>query len=158
MTESTFALPIYRWQPEDQVFNLVNQWLDNNAAASRASVLYGYSLGKAQRLIAGVDANIGPIVCHSAVQAINRIYQQEGVKLPTTRLMTEVENKTSFRQSLVIAPPAVHGSSWLKNFGPQPANAMASGWMTLRGARRRHGYEKGFALSDHADWPGLLSS
>jgi len=28
--------------------------------------------------------------------------------------------------------------------------------MRLRGTRRRRGVDRGFVLSDHADWPGLL--
>lgn len=158
VTESTFALPIYRWRSDDDLFADINNWWAKNQAAGNATILYGYSLGKAQRLLAGVDSSIGPIVCHSAVQAINRVYVQAGVKLPPTSLLTELKKKQDLKGCLVVAPPAIHGSSWSKNFGQNASNAMASGWMTLRGARRRRGYDRGFALSDHADWPGLLQA
>jgi putative mRNA 3-end processing factor len=58
------------------------------------------------------------------------------------------------RRALVLAPPAVHGSAWARRLGDF-SDAFASGWMLLRGARRRQGVDRGFVLSDHADWPGL---
>ncbi len=154
ITESTFGLPIYRWRAQREVMAEINTWWATNAAAGRASLLLGYSFGKAQRLLAGVDASIGPIVVHSAVQALNRAYVDAGVALPATHLLTEVEDAASLKRALVVAPPAVLGSAWAKRFG-DASDAFASGWMQLRGGRRRQGLDRGFVLSDHADWPGL---
>lgn len=158
ITESTFGLPIYRWQPDAMVFQDINTWWASNAAAGRASVLYGYSFGKAQRLIAGVDASIGPIVCHSAAESLNQAYRDSGVRLPVTLTVSEVDDPTVFNRCLAIAPPAAQGASWLKRFGKHYADALASGWMAMRGARRRSGVDRGFVLSDHADWPGLMQA
>jgi putative mRNA 3-end processing factor len=153
ITESTFGLPIYRWAPEAEVFAQINAWWRGNAEAGRTSLLMGYSFGKAQRLLAGVDAGIGPIVVHGAVAAINEAYRDEGVALPAT-----VEPATlglgDAKRALIVAPPSVQSSPWLKRFG-EGSDAFASGWMALRGTRRRQGLDRGFALSDHADWPGL---
>jgi putative mRNA 3-end processing factor len=154
ITESTFGLPIYRWLPQRAVMAEVNAWWQANAAAGRASLLLGYSFGKAQRLIAGVDASIGPIVVHGAVEPLNRAYRAAGVALPPTLLLDEVADPALLRRALVVAPPAVLGSAWARRFGVQ-SDAFASGWMQLRGARRRQGVDRGFVLSDHADWPGL---
>lgn len=154
ITESTFGLPIYRWRPQREVFADIDAWWRANAAAGRASVLMGYSFGKAQRILAGVDASIGPILVHGAVEPLNQAYRAAGVALPATQLATEVSDKEVLRRALVVAPPAVQGSAWLKRFG-EHADAFASGWMQLRGARRRQGVDRGFVLSDHADWPGL---
>jgi putative mRNA 3-end processing factor len=154
ITESTFGLPIYRWQPQAQVYAEINAWWSANAAAGRASLLLGYSFGKAQRMLAGVDAQIGPIVVHGAVQPLNQAYRQAGVRLPETRLATDFGRQADLRRALVIAPPSVQGSAWLKRFG-EYSDAFASGWMQLRGARRRRAVDRGFVLSDHADWPGL---
>lgn len=154
ITESTFGLPIYRWMPQRAVFADIDAWWRANAAAGRASVLMGYSFGKAQRILAGVDASIGPILVHGAVEPLNEAYRAAGVALPATQLATEVKDKAVLQRALVVAPPAVQGSAWLKRFG-DCADAFASGWMQLRGARRRHGVDRGFVLSDHADWPGL---
>ena len=154
ITESTFGLPIYRWRPQREVFADIDAWWRTNAAAGRASVLMGYSFGKAQRILAGVDAAIGPILVHGAVEPLNEAYRTAGVALPPTQLATEVKDKAVLSRALVIAPPAVAGSAWLKRFGPV-SDAFASGWMQLRGARRRQGVDRGFVLSDHADWPGL---
>ena len=62
ITESTFGLPIYRWQPQAQVFAGINDWWQANIAAGKASVLFCYSFGKAQRILHGIDASIGPIL------------------------------------------------------------------------------------------------
>lgn len=154
VTESTFGLPIYRWRPQAEVFADIDRWWRANAAEGRPSLLMGYSFGKAQRLIAGVDASIGPIVVHGAVEALNAAYRAAGVPLPPTRLAGEVPDKRLLAGALVVAPPAVHASAWARQLGDF-SDAFASGWMALRGARRRQGVDRGFVLSDHADWPGL---
>jgi len=154
ITESTFGLPIYRWRPQAEVLAEVNAWWAANAAAGRASLLLGYSFGKAQRLLAGVDASIGPIVVHGAVEPLNAAYRTAGVALPDTLRLEAVADKALLQRALVVAPPAVLGSAWAKKLG-EAGDAFASGWMQLRGARRRHGVDRGFVLSDHADWPGL---
>jgi putative mRNA 3-end processing factor len=156
ITESTFGLPIYRWCPQREVFDDINAWWRANAAQGRASVMQCYSFGKAQRILSGLDADIGPIICHGAVQALNQVYRDEGVALPTTVMVQDV-GKHAIGTSMVIAPPSAAGSPWIRRFGDF-SDAFASGWMQLRGARRRRGVDRGFVLSDHADWPGLLQA
>jgi putative mRNA 3-end processing factor len=153
ITESTFGLPIYRWRAQAEVLGEINAWWQANADAGRASLLLGYSFGKAQRLLAGLDASIGPIVAHGAVEALNDAYRAAGVALPTTRGLDDVP-KDELKRAIAIAPPAVQGSAWARKLG-EHSDAFASGWMQLRGARRRQGVDRGFVLSDHADWPGL---
>ncbi len=135
----------------------IERWWRENAAAGRASVLYAYALGKAQRVLARIDPSIGPIVCHGAIEPINAIYREAGVALPPTRLAHEIADKRAFAKALIVAPPSAAGSAWLNRFGDY-SDALASGWMQVRGNRRRRGLDRGFALSDHADWPGLLSA
>jgi putative mRNA 3-end processing factor len=154
VTESTFGLPIYRWQSQADVFADINGWWRGNVEAGRASLLMGYSFGKAQRILKGVDSSIGPIIVHGAVESINLAYRAAGVALPTTQLVTEITDKSLVKRALVIAPPSVQGSPWTRRFGDY-SDAFASGWMQLRGARRRRSVDRGFVLSDHADWPGL---
>jgi putative mRNA 3-end processing factor len=153
ITESTFGLPIYRWRAQREVLGEINAWWQGNAQAGRASLLLGYSFGKAQRLLAGLDASIGPIVCHGAVEALNEAYRAAGVALPATKRIDDV-SKADLKRAIAIAPPAVQGSAWARRLG-EHSDAFASGWMQLRGARRRQGVDRGFVLSDHADWPGL---
>ena len=105
-------------------------------------------------MLACVDASIGPIVCHGAVEPLSRAYRAAGVPLPATQLVSEVTDKAVFRRALVLAPPSAAGSTWMRRFGDY-SDAFASGWMLLRGARRRRAVDRGFVLSDHADWPGL---
>jgi putative mRNA 3-end processing factor len=157
ITESTFGLPIYTWVPAAELFADINQWWAANAANNKASVLFCYSFGKAQRVLAGVDSSIGPIVTHGAVEPLNRAYRAAGVALPETKLVSEVVDKSDFSKALVLAPPSASGSPWMKRFG-EYSDAFASGWMLLRGARRRRAVDRGFVMSDHADWPGLNSA
>jgi putative mRNA 3-end processing factor len=158
ITESTFGLPIYRWDSDSQVFAQINAWWAANAAVGKASVLCCYSFGKAQRILSGVDAGIGPIITHGAVEPLNKAYREAGVVLPETRTMSEITHNDDFKRCLVLCPPSARGglggTPWIKRFEPY-SDAFASGWMLLRGARRRGGYDRGFVLSDHADWPGL---
>jgi putative mRNA 3-end processing factor len=157
ITESTFGLPIYRWRPQAKTFATIDAWRRENIAAGRASILFAYALGKAQRLIAHLDPALGPIVCHGAVEAINALYREAGVVLPPTSLATEIKNKREFSSAIIVAPPSAAASPWLKRFGDY-SDALASGWMQVRGNRRRRGLDRGFALSDHADWPGLIAA
>jgi putative mRNA 3-end processing factor len=163
ITESTFGLPIYRWRPQAEIFAAIDAWRRENIAAGRASILFAYALGKAQRVLAHVDSSLGPIVCHGAIEAINALYRAAGIVLPPTRLATDLrtairgEDKRDFARALVLAPPSAAASPWLKRFGDY-SDALASGWMQVRGNRRRRGLDRGFALSDHADWPGLIGA
>jgi len=154
ITESTFGLPIYRWAPQREVFAAIDAWWRANAEQGRASFVMAYAFGKAQRILAGVDAGIGPIVVHGAVETLNRAYRAAGVALPPTLHVTEIEDKSVLQRALVVAPPSAQHTPWVRRFG-DPSDAFASGWMQLRGARRRRGVDRGFVLSDHADWPGL---
>jgi len=155
ITESTFGLPIYRWAPQQTIYDDINGWWRKNAADGRTSVLFCYAFGKAQRVLSGLDPAIGPIVCHGAAQALNAVYRDAGVALPPTLMVSDVDDKSALKQAIVIAPPSAAGSPWMKRFGDY-SDAFASGWMLLRGARRRRGVDRGFILSDHADWPGLM--
>ena len=155
ITESTFGLPIYRWPTQAALFAEINAWWRANAEAGRASVLFAYAFGKAQRLLHGVDASIGPIVTHGAVEPLNQVYRAAGVALPPTFTVSDpLLDKSALGRSLVVAPPSAAGTPWLKRFGPH-SDAFASGWMLMRGKRRRRGVDRGFVMSDHADWPGL---
>ncbi len=156
ITESTFGLPVYRWRPQAEVLADIGAWWQHNAEAQRPSLLLAYSLGKAQRLLAGIDASIGPVRVHPAVEALNAAYRAAGVALAPCSPV-DAASRTELSRALVIAPPAVHGSAWARRLG-EFSDAFASGWMQLRGARRRHGVDRGFVLSDHADWPGLQSA
>jgi putative mRNA 3-end processing factor len=119
-------------------------------------VVFAYAFGKAQRILSRLDPSIGPIVCHGAVEPLNRVYRAGGVDLPETVMVSEID-KAALRRAIVIAPPSAGGSPWMKRFGDY-SDSFASGWMLLRGARRRRGVDRGFVLSDHADWPGLMSA
>lgn len=157
ITECTFGLPVYRWPLQAQVFAEINAWWSANADAGRASLLYGYSLGKAQRMLAGLDPSIGPILLHGAVDAMTARYREGGIPMPPTHHATVGSRDDSWKRALIVAPPSAGGSTWKRRFG-ESAEAFASGWMLVRGARRRRGVDRGFVLSDHVDWPQLLAA
>lgn len=160
ITESTFGLPIYRWPHPDSVFAEINRWRRDNAAEGATTILLTYSLGKAQRVLAGLDPSIGPIGLHGATHNCTEVYRAAGVALPPTT-HANADSAPSLKGSgTVIAPPSALGSPWLRRFaGPSGVRAaFVSGWMCVRGRRRWQAVDRGFVLSDHADWPGLLDA
>lgn len=157
ITESTFGLPVYRWRPQEEVFADINDWWRANKAEGKVSVLTGYALGKAQRLLRGLDTSIGQIYTHGAIENTNEVIRAQGVDLPDTIRVTREIDKKDYPSNLLLTTPGSVGQPWIKKFGTISLGA-ASGWMTLRGARRRRGADRGFVLSDHCDWPGLLEA
>lgn len=157
ITEATFGLPIYRWTPTGLIFEQINDWWRRNQEKGEVSVIFAYSLGKAQRIMNGIDRNIGKIFTHGAVERLTEAYRESGVDLPETKYVGSVENKKEFAGSLVVAPPSAAGSTWLRRFGAH-STGFASGWMIVRGARRRKAVDRGFVLSDHADWTELQTA
>jgi putative mRNA 3-end processing factor len=153
ISECTFGLPIFRWEPQPLVMERIAAWWAANAAAGKTSILGAYSFGKAQRLLAGLSA-LGPILTHGAVEEMTQVLRTQGYSLPpTVRVTPEVTPKTH-PGALVIAPPSALVSAWSARLGPVE-EAFVSGWMAVRGIRRRRALGTGFVLSDHADWQGL---
>ncbi len=158
VTESTFGLPIYRWRPQQDVFAEIRAWWGANREAGRASVIFGYALGKAQRVLAAfTNGGEGPIYTHGAVERLTRDYRDSGVALPSTTYASNIQRGHAWGGALIVAPPSAMGSTWLRRFGAS-STAFASGWMQIRGARRRRSVDRGFVLSDHVDWPSLLET
>jgi len=156
ITECTFGLPAFQWRPQREVFNDINQWWAQNKSEGKTSVLFGYSLGKAQRLLKHLDTSIGKIYTHGAVENMTEVLRPL-VDLPPTHLITKDTKKDELLGNIVVAPPSAHGSTWIRKMVPY-VTATASGWMAFRGARRRRAIDKGFVLSDHCDWNGLLQT
>lgn len=153
VTESTFGLPIFQWQRPEAVHAAIDNWWAENQAAGRPSMLAAYSLGKAQRVLRHLTADQGPIIAHPAVEKINELTREAGVALPDTQAMEDLSDE-DLKKAIIIAPPMAMDSKWSSRI-KEPSHAVASGWMALRGTRRRRNVNRGFALSDHVDWPGL---
>lgn len=156
VSESTFGLPIYKWQPQDIVFNQIRNWVSDNRDKGKTSVLVAYSLGKAQRLIKNL-AEYCEIYVHNSIANLNEGFVKAGVDLPDTIRITPELKKEALQQGIVIVPPAMAEGKWIKTL-QQAATGVCSGWMQVRAGRRWRSADAGFALSDHADWPGLLSA
>ena len=157
VTESTFGLPIYHWPSQTKLRDEMLAWWRANQAAGRASIVLGYALGKSQRALAMLDPSIGPIFLHGALVGLTQDYRDQGVALPPTLKVSDVEKGYDWSQAIVLAPPSAHGTPWARKFGDQSA-AFLSGWMAIRGARRRRAVDRGFVMSDHVDWPSLLGA
>ncbi len=155
ITESTFGLPVFRWADQSEVAADINAWWAECAAAGKTAFLGAYALGKAQRLLSMLDPAIGPILTHGAVEATNAVLRAQGLSLPDTLQATADVKPKDHPGAIVLAPPSALGSAWARKFGPQET-AFASGWMAVRGIRRRRAGDRGFVISDHADWAGLL--
>ncbi|MEL6884848.1 MAG: ligase-associated DNA damage response exonuclease [Pseudomonadota bacterium] len=157
ITESTFGLPVFRWQNQQAVADQINGWWAACAAAGKTAFLGCYALGKAQRLLTMLDASIGPILTHTAVENTNAVLRGQGITLPDTVQAGPDLAPRDHPGAIVLTPPSAIGSAWARKFGAQET-AFASGWMALRGIRRRRAGDRGFVISDHADWPGLLDA
>ena len=156
ITECTFGLPAFAWKPQEDVFSEINAWWAENQAEGKTSVLFGYSLGKAQRLLKHLDPSIGKIFTHAAIENMTEVIHPM-VAFPETIRITRDTTKEVLKGSMVLAPPSAHGSPWIRKMVPYVTGS-ASGWMTFRGARRRRAIDKGFVLSDHCDWQELLTA
>jgi putative mRNA 3-end processing factor len=157
ISESTFGLPIYHWLPQQEIFDSMIEWINGNKEKGKTSVLIAYSLGKAQRVLHGLKETAQPVFVHGAIWNLHQALIQAGWKLPDVHRITPETPKDLLAGSVVIAPPGAEGSPWMKRFYPYSVG-VCSGWMQVRGNIRRKNVDAGFALSDHADWEGLLKA
>lgn len=154
VSESTFGLPVFNWLPQKEIMESIHQWWAKNATDGFNSVLFGYALGKAQRVLAHLDKWAGPVYMHGAVANMNDALAESGYSFDHALRVDSNTNIKSIRGAMIVAPPSAQGSAWLHKFKPF-RTATASGWMSMRGARRRRNVDTGFVLSDHADWGEL---
>ncbi len=154
ITESTFGLPIYKWKPQSEIMDGINTWWADNGSNGITSVILGYSFGKAQRIMAHLDPAIGEIFTHGAIANTNEALADVDYHFPKSERITRDTDRKRYKGAMIVAPPSALGSAWMKQFKPYKV-ATASGWMALRGARRRRNVDQGFVLSDHADFEEL---
>ena len=157
ISECTFGLPVFRWRPQAELATEIAAWWRDSVAAGRTPILGAYSLGKAQRLLSLLDPAQGPILTHGAVENTTQVLRDQGYGLPETVPVTPETKAKDHPGALVLCPPSAIGSAWSRRFGTL-STGFASGWMQLRGVRRRRAADRGFVISDHADWDGLNSA
>jgi putative mRNA 3-end processing factor len=160
VTESTFGLPIYRWDPTETVIDDIGGWWNANKEAGRTSVLFCYTIGKAQRLLAELmRITDSSVYVHGMMLGMIDTYRQSGIAMLPVEPVIEGarRSRASFAGELVLAPLSARGTPWMRRLG-DISDAFASGLMRVRGVRRQRGYDRGFVLSDHADWPALLQT
>jgi putative mRNA 3-end processing factor len=160
ISECTFGLPVYRWPDPEAVMDELLTWWQGCAAEGVTALLGVYALGKAQRVLAHLagrqEAFPGPILVHGAVDSLLPAYREAGILFPPTERALQENVREAQGKALILAPPSAAGTPWARKLEPLSLG-IASGWMQLRGTRRRRGADRGFVLSDHLDWPALLS-
>ena len=158
VSESTFGLPIYRWDTTETVLSDIMDWWRGNGESGRTSVLFCYTIGKAQRLLSELTRTTDrPVLVHGMMMAMIDVYREAGIPMLPVRVLTERPRGTSFAGELVLAPLSARGTPWMRRLG-ELSDAFASGLMRVRGVRRQRAFDRGFVLSDHADWPALLAT
>jgi len=157
ITESTFGLPIYKWKPQQLIYDNIINWISKNKENGKTSLLLAYSLGKAQRVLQAIKETAQTIYAHGAVFNMQQMLIDNGWKLTTVERITPDTPKELLKGTVVVAPPSADGTPWMKKFHPYSVG-ICSGWMQVRGNIRRRNADAGFALSDHADWDGLLQT
>ena len=157
ISECTFGMPVYTWKPQKEIFDDVNNWWRNNLHNGLATVIVGYSLGKSQRILQNLDLNNGKAYTHGVIENTNEALRRNGVILNPTERITFDSPKEEVRKGIILAPPSSVGTPWMRKFAPY-SFGYCSGWMAIRGAKRRRAADRGFVMSDHADWPGLISA
>lgn len=158
VTESTFGLPIYRWDRTEAVVSEVMEWWEENARTGRTSALFCCAAGKAQRILAELArVTDRPVFVHGAMLQMIDAYRDAGVHMLATMSVTEQPKGRKFAGELVLAPLSARGTPWMRRLGVH-SDAFASGLMRVRGVRRQRAFDRGFVLSDHADWPALLET
>jgi putative mRNA 3-end processing factor len=158
VTEATFGLPIYRWDDTASIVGDIVHWWDANAAERKSSVLFCYAIGKAQRILAEL-ARVSDrrVYVHGMMLPMIEAYREQGVHMAEVASATDQPRGTSFAGELVLAPLLARGTPWMRRLGSH-SDAFASGLMRVRGVRRQRAFDRGFVLSDHADWPALLQT
>ncbi len=157
ITESTFGLPIYKWKPQEEIYNNIITWISRNKEKGATSIILAYSLGKAQRVLQAIKETTQTIYAHGAIFNMQQTLIDAGWDITPVVRVTPETPKELLKGAVVIAPPSADGTSWLKKFHPYSIG-VCSGWMQVRGNARRRNVDAGFALSDHADWDGLLQT
>lgn len=157
ITESTFGLPVFKWDNQQSVFDEIHEWWQQNREEGTTSLLQAYSLGKSQRILHNLDHSLGNVFVHTAVHNINQAISEYDPSFANYWQWTPDIPAEEFRGAMIIAPSGAAGSPWANRFRPF-STGVASGWMSLRGARRWQAADRGFVLSDHADWDGLIDT
>lgn len=157
ITECTFGLPIYQWKPQEEIYADMRNWVTGNIETGKSSVLIAYSLGKAQRILQALAPLQKPIFVHGAIWNTHAALQEAGAGLPQVQRITPETPKADLKNAIIIAPPGAEGTPWLQKLQPYSLG-VCSGWMQVRGNARRRNADRGFVLSDHADWPSLLQA
>jgi putative mRNA 3-end processing factor len=155
VSETTFGQPHFVWPDTAAVVGNIVRWWQINRERGRNSVLFCYALGKAQRVLAELLRHTHePVHVHGEIGGLVEVYRAAGIDMVPTIPVTAT-SAAQLRGALIMATPTMSRSAWLRRLGTG-TRAFCSGWMLLEGESQRRGYDMGFVVSDHADWPALV--
>jgi putative mRNA 3-end processing factor len=184
ITEATFGTPKFAWAKDVDHGSAIAEWWSESERAGRNCILFGYSLGKTQRILAELAPHARkPVLIHSTCVELTECYRQEGRTLAPTRALesalselggflsgsevlpyarddsrsTSVLVNSQLRGEMILAPPSILKEEWAQKLG-EYETAFASGWMQNfkpNPYSTGRSYDRGFVISDHADWNDL---
>jgi Cft2 family RNA processing exonuclease len=149
--ETTFGRERYSMPPAEAVWADIVTFCRETLSAGGIPVLFAYSLGKAQEVIAGLGRAGFPLMLHREVERMTRACEACGWKFPE---YMEFDSRTAGGY-VVVCPPQGRQSAFIRRL-PGASTAVVTGWAIDSGARWRSGCDAAFPLSDHADFPDLL--
>lgn len=153
ITEATFGTPGFVWPKDIDVGREIYDWWHANSQRGFNSVLFAYSLGKAQRVLGLLHPfTKKPVYCHPSTSAMNSCYRDHGIPMAPTLCLSDVTNDGALKGELFLVPQTFLKGDQAHLLGENFETAFASGWT----AQRNWNIDKGFILSDHADWNDLL--
>ena len=148
--ETTFGLPRYIFPSSDKVVEDIVHFCRSTIEAGSVPILFAYSLGKGQEVLASLAGANLPVMLHPQCHKMTRLYEELGQVFPLYRAFTPTE----VAGHVVICPPQAKRSDWLQKIEPR-RTAMISGWAIDSGAVYRYQCDAAFPLSDHADYNEL---
>lgn len=151
--ETTFGLPMFRFPPVQDVLASLRRFVRETLDDQGIPVLLGYSLGKAQEILAALSELDVPIMLHSSVMQLMPVCEAEMTAVPKYRAFDPAEAAGH----VLIFPPMGTRSLAIRKL-KNARTAMFTGWAMQPGAKFRYQVDEVFPLSDHADYTELLQT
>ncbi|MDR0353546.1 MAG: hypothetical protein LBI02_09465 [Opitutaceae bacterium] len=149
--ETTFGKPRYAFPPADEILAAIVAFCRDTLAAGANPVLFGYSLGKSQEILACLAEAALPVMLHAETFRLTQVYEKLGLVFPAHRRFDERESAGH----VIICPPQWGETPFLQKI-PARRTAVISGWAMDRATPYRYHCDTAFPLSDHAGYDDLL--
>lgn len=153
--ESTYGKPMYEFPSFEETREEIKDWL--KSTSDKIRLLFGYSLGRAQKLSLIANRTVdSPIMVSQTIADLNEVVSRyEGEQLPTTEYSSGTELAAG---DIVILPSQLNNSNWVESLADDERVIKAgfSGWAVDDSFKYRGSYDVTFPLSDHCDFTELI--